>query len=274
MIYLTYDNQGCQDGFGAQAQRILSIYWIARRMKWQYIHTPIVKCEHNISREELNKFNQLILLPSDNKINEVSKSIQMRQLNVRQIMKYVSSQNIVIKITFAHNYIDSNSYLLSQPYPYSFTWIQDQINNPINIVVHIRRGDVTETQNSQRYISLDYYMSCLGELKSIMENRKIKYQIHIHSDGESSVLGDQKFPLGGLSSWHINENLPETFQSFVNADILFAGFSSLSYTATFLRKKGCVLYPPFWHQYSTQAICLRNSTDVMLNQETILRPFI
>jgi hypothetical protein len=58
--------------------------------------------------------------------------------------------------------------------------------------------------------------------------------------------------------------------TFVNSDILIAGYSSLSYSASFLRQKGIVLYIPFHHVYSTKHIKLESDDSIIINKEKIL----
>lgn len=271
MIYLTYNNQACQDGIGAQIQRILSIYWIAKIHQWGYVHSPILATEHNITFSTIERFNANLQLPSD-LYPQGAQVINMAMINVEIIKrKHLCKQDVLFRITFAHRYLDYHREILSQPYPYQFPWVQKDVQDPLVIAVHIRRGDVSPTQNKERYVPLQYYMDCLTNLQQILMTAHMPYRIHIHS--EQSIKQELTHSPAGLHSeliWHLDEDVNETFTAFVNADILFTGFSSLSYAASLIRQKKCLLYTPFWHQYSHQAIRLDTPNDILTYQLSIL----
>jgi hypothetical protein len=266
MIYLTYDNKSLQDGLGAQAQRMLSIYWISRIYGWQYIHSPIIHAEHITDTKIIDSFNHLVSIPS-NTMTLFDNTIQMKVIKIDQIQSYQKNKhNILFKITFAHNFIDTHPTLLSHNHSPSFDWIQKTINHPVTIAVHIRRGDVTPNIHCERYINLSYYLDCIDCLQAILTQNKIKYEIHVYSEGniETAINLRTNFFL------HIDANVIDTFTAFVNADILFTGFSSFSYTPVFLRKKGCVLYTPFWHTFPHTAIKVQSPDDIRSHQEQII----
>ena len=224
MIYLTYDNLKLQDGIGAQTQRILSIYWITKIYGWKYIHTPILNVSHNVSVSVLNTFNNDIQLPSDPLLDH--QIILMEFINIDEIKKYQSSLvNVVFKITFAHNYIDTHVDILSQLFPYRFDWVETKTNYPLLIAIHVRRGDVSRTQNKDRFVGLKYYLDCAMQLHKLMTQSRIRHNIHIHS--ETSIM-DEVINIPNYIKLDVDEPVNLVFQSFVNADILFTGFSSFS----------------------------------------------
>lgn len=285
MIYLTYNQQGLQDGLGAQLQRVLSIYLICHQYNFGYIHTPIVTHQHGITSEVLQQFNQMICLPSAS-THPVGKIRYMSSCQPKVIEHM--DQDQLIKITFAHQYIDSHPELLLQPFPYQFSWIDQQIGHPVKIAVHIRRGDVTKNQNQERFVSVEYYLECLEQLTTMLTQAKVDHTINIYSQQalQSELPRGDLLPpdegdvremeaqggYGGRNSpqLYLDQDINQTFQALVNADILFTGFSSLSYSAAMLRRKGCVLYTPFWHQYAPSAIRLEQASDVLVNRSRIL----
>ena len=272
MIYLTYDQQGLQDGLGAQIQRVLSIYWICKQHSFGYIHTPIVTNREGTTTKDLAQFNQSMMLPSDQ--CSPIRVKKMSSFNLGLIKHYEHQRDdLLIKITFAHQYIDSHPEILSQPFPYRFNWIEETLCTPTNIAVHIRRGDVTPTQNNQRFVDFKYYLDCFIHLETILTQSNISYVLHIYSQGElRSELGTFGRDLTKIKniSLHLDEDINDTFRAFVNADVLLTGFSSLSYAAAMLRRKGCVLCTPFWHQYSNNAICLKKPEDILSNHSKII----
>jgi hypothetical protein len=250
MIYLTYNNNGCQDGVGAQAQRILTIYLISQHLGWQYIHTPIIACEHNLDSTSLCQFNQSLQLPSSDSLPKHFRLIFQTTINVPQIQRMAHRFNgdFLVKITFAHNYLDQNVFLLDHPFPHVFSWVDSILHLPRILAIHIRRGDVSSTQHQERYIPWEKYQQCI---KCLQQSIVVPYQIHLYSENSirSEILSSMESII-----FHLDESVPQTFQALVNADLLVAGFSSLSYAASLLRRKGLILHPPYWHQYSTHAL--------------------
>ena len=171
---------------------------------------------------------------------------------------------------FAHPFIDQTDQIVSQPFPYSFDWITHQIGNPLVIAIHIRRGDVSMTNNSQRYIPIEWYVDCLQQLTSILHQSGHAYQVQVYSQNLSSNESHQLQYATSTSTgivWKMDCNVIETFKALVNADVLIAGFSSLSYSASFLRHKGLVIHPKYWHQYSNHSIEFSGQlSEKMINQ--------
>ena len=157
-MWITYDNQSLQDGVGAQTQRILSIYWIAKLNGWNYHHSPIICNRDNLSPMTLERFNRLIALPNtvtDGDGGDWGEIVRVENI-YGQWVESVDGKGIgglwgkvppMYKITFAHTYIDTHPDILSQPFPHTFDWIQKSIGQPVIVALHIRRGDVTSTQN-------------------------------------------------------------------------------------------------------------------------------
>jgi len=227
--------------------------------------------EHISHPEDLVLFNQHILLHSDTVV-PISKIIKMESIDVESINKYQSSNgNILFKILFAHNYMDNYVYMLDNiNYPYIFDWVQEILNTPIIVAIHIRRGDVSQKKNRTRYVSISYYLDCINLLSHMLTQNQIKHEIHVYTEStvEKEIFSHKNLFL------HIDSNVVETFVSFVNADILFTGFSSFSYTPIFLRKKGCVLYTPFWHKFPKQAIKIHEPHDIISEQKKIITKLI
>jgi hypothetical protein len=275
MIVLTYDNKTMQDGVGAQIQRILSMYLLARVSNSLYIHTPILQAEHISDENMIREFNDLIQLPS----NEIPPIHEIINLNALQIgkMDYIRSldqykdKNILLRITYGHSIIDRNPWILDNPFPTQFSWVDDKLNKTILIAVHIRRGDVSSIQNRDRYVSLDYYREIIRNLQDILSG--MKYEIHVYS--ERSIRNEfQENDIFNSLFLHIDESPIEAFKAFVNADLLLAGYSSFSYVASFLRKKGITLHPPFHHSYSPKCICIKEPSDIQINKDLIRSIYI
>jgi len=269
MIWLTYDETALQDGVGSQAQRILSIFLIAKAHDWKYKHVSMFTISRGVTKTVVDQVNRLIDLPSDEcPLPDQLILITMKYINVDAIKRLTNHPcHYLIKIIFAHPYIDRHPEILQNPFPYNFDWIQTTVQRPVIVCLHVRRGDVSMTENQNRYIPLEYYLDCLDMLHKVLDSHQVPYEFHLHS--ETSLLQEWK-PSAHHVTLHLDEDISKTFQDLVNADIFIAGFSSISYSAMMLRSKGCVLYPPFWHKYPSRAICIKRPKEILSYQDTIL----
>lgn len=272
MLYLTYNNRGLQDGLGAQIQRIFSVYWIAHTFNIPYIHSPILETEHNVDKETVGLFNKLTALPSTDgiKTSETIVSPFFDLDTIRSLQNNETNKNIIVKLKFLHKYIDKNPAMLETAFPHVFPWMESSVRPILRIAVHIRRGDVSKEQNSDRFIDFSYYRDCMLELHTLLENNEKPHTFHIYSEG--TIRAELEHFTHTLPIvYHIDESVVEAFTDFVNADILLAGISSLSYSAALVRIKGIVLYPPFRHKYSLKNVCIRTPKDIHTHKEAILQ---
>jgi hypothetical protein len=105
--------------------------------------------------------------------------------------------------------------------------------NEIN--VHIRRGDVTNITNNDRWLSDEYYLNTLDYLKQKFPNSEIKIYT------QKKNFNKEKF--SKYKVYYDDEILDnEVWLNFMNSDILVIGKSSFSYSAGILCD-GIVIYP-------------------------------
>lgn len=143
------------------------------------------------------------------------------------------------------------------------------MNEETQIAFHIRRGhDVTPTINTFRYVELSHYLDYIKSLKQILVK---PYKIHLFSQEEIRKEVETIDEFDPDIILHIDEDVVETFKFLVNCDLLFAGRSSFSYSATMLRRKGIVLYNPFWHSYPEKHLCVQNPSDIVTHRDRILQ---
>lgn len=266
MIHLTYNNDlasTINDGLGAQIQRILSIFLIAKKHGWQYLHSPILS--PIIQPETLDRFNKLIALPPSPPLPPQIKTVQMSAIDVEKIKTYETKciRPTLFKITFAHNYINTNIDILDKPFPYHFDWIAPSNKAKPFVAVHIRRGpDVTPDKNAVQFVSLSFYSKCINNIRKLTKN---ECDIHLFSQGEikQELLlcnNNNNGDLGDIT-YHIDYDIVNTFKAMVNADILVTGCSALSYAALMLRVTNgkfnnfCV---PYYHTIPNKAQCIRD----------------
>ncbi len=96
-IYLTYDNLAKQDGIGAQLQRILAIYSISKKLRFNYCHSKILRTieerAHNATPELdllklIEQVNTVFELPSKELPNNYTE-VKIHSLTARQLAKVV-----------------------------------------------------------------------------------------------------------------------------------------------------------------------------------------
>lgn len=124
--------------------------------------------------------------------------------------------------------------------------LQDSYNNPqkfeyekgkINVAVHIRRGDITERGNSDRWKNNQHYLQIIKDVKEKLGDR---VKVFIFSEGHP--LEFQMFTREGCELVLGGSDI-KTLDGFVNADILVTGHSTFSLLAVYLNKS-TIIYTP------------------------------
>jgi hypothetical protein len=255
MKYITYNTQS--DGAGSQIQRIFSIYLVAKHLNLQYIHSPFHTLEHDFDPELLNRFNQIIELPSDSSLPEQYQTVYIDSIhpNTIHLLQQDYRIPVLFKVNVAHEYLNDHPELLYPLFPHRFPWIETQLDTQLKIAVHVRRGDVSPTENSSRFIPFLFNLECIEYLSQLFQT--IPHEIALYS--ESSIrpeIAQYQERLNQIPhlSYHIDEDIVQTFQALVNADVLIAGHSSLSFSATMLKQKGVSIHLPFCCIYSRKHI--------------------
>ncbi len=302
MLYLTYNNNDLTDGAGAQIQRIISIYLIAKHYNVEYIHTPLLrmsyqgaKCLENNEEDstQIDRYNSLFTLPSSEHVT-FDKTYSCGQLSEELIHTLRDMKgNILLSSVFAHRIIDSNPELLLQPL--SLPWVQPLNTLPVIIAVHVRRGELFVVE-SERMLPNSYYIDCMKSLVEIFTQANIPYEIHLHTEiitkptiitpthhgiGERITTPIllrpednciEEFSVIPNIKYRINEDPVETLQALSTANILLASRSSFSYVAGIIssRTSRVVLFHPFWHGLSPAWIPTRSGKDILAAREKIL----
>lgn len=102
--------------------------------------------------------------------------------------------------------------------------------NVINIAVHIRRGDVSEIENSDRFLDMDYYHSAISTALGDFKDESV--HIYIFSEGKeqdfSSFLRYKNVKL--CLDW----DSKKTFLHMIYADAIITGVSGFSIYAAII----------------------------------------
>lgn len=304
-LYLTYDNQALADGAGAQIQRILSIYLIAKYYGVNYIHSGIArmtyqgaKCleENRSDPEQMAGYNNLIQLPSDPAPSSFDAAYKIYDISPELITEFKDKpQTTLFVIQFAGTLIDANPSLLLQPL-LNFPWAQRPSlkGRPIRVAVHVRRGELFVV-DSDRMLPNSYYVECIKALASLFQKYSLPFEIHLHTEvltkptlvtpshhGICERVKDSKLvtpedshmeDFEGLPNLilHINEHPMEALKALTIADVLLASRSSFSYIASIMKQGGVIFFHPFWHSLAPGWVPTHSARDILDAEETLFR---
>jgi hypothetical protein len=304
-MYITYNNLGHTDGAGAQLQRIISIYKIAKYYNIGYIHTGIKHLDNqgvthiennSVDESQIDLYNNLFYIQGDKPDTSDYISIFLDSPTIEDLKSYiVSGENVILYITHSHVIIDSNADILN--IPLKFQWSETTIKFPLKIAVHIRRGDLFVVE-SHRMLPNSYYTHCMKSLEGIFTHANIPYEFHIYSEMFSSTVDVSRYVSKYYSKnidhpvfvnlddfnledfkafnnvvFHINECPVKCLIEMSNADVLVSSKSSYSYTASIINQKGIIIFPPFWHSMKQSWISAYSGDDIVNNRQKILNKF-
>ncbi len=105
------------------------------------------------------------------------------------------------------------------------------------VCIHVRRGDVTKENYPNRWLSDDYYLNIIEDIKKQLNGKEYKIIIHTQKTG----FNESKFKNYNVI-YDVDMQDNETWLDMVDSDILVLGKSSFSYGAAFITN-GKVIYP-------------------------------
>jgi hypothetical protein len=309
-LYLTYDNQALADGAGAQIQRIISIYLIAKQYNVNYIHSGLAKMtyqgakcleENKSDPDQMFGYNKLIDLSSDPAPAQFDVAGKVFDISPQLIEEYRDKpQNTLFIIQFAGTMIDQNPHLLlaaQQLLPFSWTIRPSLQGRPIQVAVHVRRGELFVV-DSERMLPNSYYVDCIKAISSLFQKYSLPFEIHLHTEvltkptlitpshhgicdrvkssklvsPEDSHMEDFE----GLPNLvlRINEHPMTTLKALTTSDVLIASRSSFSYIAAIMKKGGVVFFHPFWHSLAPGWIPTNSGQDILAAEETLFKKLL
>lgn len=279
-IYLTYDNTACQDGVGAQIQRIIGIRAVARRLGLGYLHAPIVHT-HNQGwaaqtqglhdPEYLARWESLMQLaagqvPLDEVGIPFERTLHVERLtplrlggllagtSLRRLAGAGPGSSVLVRVKLPYPIVDR--------WPATYELIREELlaayasspkpplrslPGPLHVAVHVRRGDVNRrSRAAARLVPNEVYLRAMRQVLAQAGSREVHF--HIYSEGELDSAEDnfREFAITRQVYFHLNEDACSTFHHLVSADVLIMSKSSFSFVAG-LYSSGLVLYLPFWH---------------------------
>ncbi len=113
----------------------------------------------------------------------------------------------------------------------------------LNIVLHIRRGDIK--QGTPKYVPDEYYLSLIDKFHSLYKD-KLRYKIYIFTqkNGFNAELFDSKDCT--IRTDHDDDQFT-AFNHMMLANILVIPRSAFSYSAALLNRGGKILYKKINH---------------------------
>lgn len=251
-LYITSIPPG--DGVGAQAHARLSTMLMAESLGLTYLHTPFRKISHNELNDNdwVEKWEGFLNIGAGKlSTHDIAESLKEFTISHPSDFSYTYSENTLFVIRDCH--------FMANRHPNRYERFKTQLENnyamtakdgydngyetgKTNIAIHIRRGDVSKTDEPHRFTDNSRYVKLLDLVVTAIRNRGQEFSIHLFSEGAKDDFGDfSHLPI----SYHLNENTFKTFHGLVSADILIMSKSSFSYVAALL-SKGVVIYEPFW----------------------------
>jgi hypothetical protein len=261
--YITY--AGGWDGACAQAHSIISILLFARKYNIGYIHSPIKNVEHfdGDRTEWSSKWENTFSLGYGEKTLE---DIDLKTIKTRRV-KYPflirKRENTLYLVSNCHSYTDkfAKGYkTITQSLRFKYWNFKEKINDGVEkkklkICVHIRRGDVSESENSFRYTKNSYLTKKIEVVYKTILSFGLTPSLFIFSQGVRANFKEfERFD----PKYYLNHDDFQTFNHLVEADILIMAKSSFSFVAALLNEK-IVLYEPFWHSPLPGWINMKNS---------------
>ena len=218
---INYTITGKKDGFGAQYLAIMSGIAYCKYKNYNYVHTPI-NIIRRWNKEDIKKINDMIGLKESNDKVDI-KELYSKEVHFSENPDKYYTKEVISFIKLKY-YLNNNN-----------------INNINNIVIHIRRGDVSSKKHNERFTSNNEYVKIINFLRNIYSNEKII----IYSEGkitDFNELLEQK-----NIEFHLNKSVQETFNGLVSAKILVTAKSAFSYAAALLNSN-TIYYMNYMHK--------------------------
>lgn len=237
---------GKTDGPGAQIQAKLSTLCFCRTYAIPYVHSPMTTAAHVGDADELQQWEELFGLGTG----------EMHVGNDQEVIsleEFVASPHrwhttAILRCEHLHHFVDSRPGLYETLRPElrrKYTGALQNLSPNVKIAVHIRRGDVSQKKNQNRFTPLDYSANILQQVLAQLGPDRARAEVAIYSQGspvDFKPLADRfsaRLFLDSDPIW--------TLQQLVEADVLVTAKSTFSYIAGLI-STGMVIYEPFWHQ--------------------------
>lgn len=242
-------------GIGHQLANYNAAIWFSKKFSLNHIH-------YDFSLEKWNKYFRFDLTSENsNKLfNKGYKKIKLPRFNeknlkeVNTIKKIISFYNCQKTIFFLeHNQSYKKQFETQKELKYKFFFINRNNHKLIynkknfNIAIHIRLGDILLNKNikNKRLLNINYYINAINYIKKLRTSKK--KMIYIFSNGSSKHY-DKLFKFKNIFDIKNLSDL-NTFNHFINSNLLVISRSSFSYKAGLISNNIKLAPINFWHDY-------------------------
>lgn len=116
-------------------------------------------------------------------------------------------------------------------------------HNSFTVSFHLRRGDVDPEQNSNRWLSDEFYINWMKKIRSFLsESRVDNFEIYLFSTTGYYTKNFDNYP--DFLNLRIDGNPFRDFKFMADSDVLFTGLSTYSVLAS-VYNVGFTFYSPF-----------------------------
>lgn len=201
-LFLTYDAKRCQDGLGAQLQRIMGIYGLAQTIGVGYSHTGLTSIEPNPGDPNTSESERHSLLDRANALADLPSELSSRAWKLPRLQQvdWPRADRIIDAHKVAQRLRQRVILPLATPYPLADRspkiyqvgahHIAGRIDSgirgtPFRIDVHIRRALAPSQPSktlSQRFVPTEWYEKVIATLVAQLEGGARSFEIRIHTD--------------------------------------------------------------------------------------------
>ncbi|MBS0251911.1 MAG: hypothetical protein JSR78_12700 [Proteobacteria bacterium] len=238
---------GKTDGAGAQALAKISAMAFAATFNREYVHVPFRKICHAEGPPDLwtasweQTFN----------FGHGYKNIDSSDLPIYPLGDFLKNrtswaEECAVQLIHYQNWTNANTWAYASLAPelrekYYLGATPSQNQQPV-IALHIRRGDVSETQSFKTHFTPNGPIhACLTEVLAVLKSVGIHPLVQIFSQGKPD---DFKEFFEFDPQFYLDRPAIESFRLLIEADVLLMARSAFSYVAALL-SDGIKLYDPF-----------------------------
>jgi hypothetical protein len=225
------------DGFGAQFQNIVWDILYSENNGYKYVFIPPKKIEHNYLNES-NYMERLINYMNIKDEYSIDKLTDSERTSINIIKRDRVYDEIQNNMELYHSSPVferlQNRFFLNKNSPYDSIYF--------HVSVHIRRSNKCDVGDWGTTTPNEYYLKMINKVRDDFKDKKLMF--HIYSQGDQSNFSILVAP---DTVFHLNEDILDTFNGMVFANILTTSTSSFSYVAALL-SKGIIYHQPFWHK--------------------------
>jgi hypothetical protein len=244
---------GKTDGGGAQVHAVCSTLAYAHHFGISYVHSPFKRIKHNANTdpEQTARWERSFSLGyGEKQIDDLNlaKMEVVPLTEATRLWKIAPFTRTLLVAKHCHWFTDTmprayEAIRLRLIEKYRRTGnVAPRRGVALTVAVHVRRGDVTQFKMPKRFTSDEVIVRQLEQIKTAIGARA--HEMHLYSEGATAdfeIFRDRYKVI-----LHLNEDIFQTLDEMINADVLVMAKSSLSYVAGLI-SNGIKIYSRFAH---------------------------